>query len=74
MWISRIWSFSSGNDSTRICGTGKIECYREAQRILFEEDIIDGLTNKTAELFRRKCHCLPSCTTIAWEANVDRSK
>lgn len=64
----------TGNESTKICGSAKIECYQEAQKKLFEEDIIDGLTNKKAELVRRKCHCLPSCTTITWEAITDRTK
>lgn len=64
----------TGNESTKICGSAKIECYRQAQKKLFEEDIIDGLTNKNAKSFRRKCHCLPSCTAITWEANADRTK
>lgn len=73
MW-NRNFECIAGNESTKICGSAKIECYRQAQRQLFEEDIIDGLSNKKAESFRRKCHCLPSCTTITYEANVDRTK
>lgn len=64
----------TGNESTKICGSAKIECYRRAKEKLFEEDIIGGLTNKKAERFRRKCHCLPSCTVITYEAQVDRTK
>ena len=64
----------TGNESTKICGTAKIECYIQARHNLFEEDIVDGLTNKEAKLFRQGCKCLPSCTTIKYEAHVDRAK
>lgn len=64
----------TGNESTKICGSAKIECYKQAQGRLLEEDIIDGLSNKEAKTFRRKCYCLPSCTSINYEAHVDRAK
>lgn len=44
----------------------------QARKSLFEEDIIDGLTDETAKLFRQKCNCLPSCKTIQYDAHVDR--
>lgn len=66
--------YFAGNESTKICGTAKIDCYKQAQQTLFEEDIVDGLSNEKAKLFRRKCNCLPSCTSIFYEAHVDRAK
>lgn len=63
-----------GNESTKICGTAKIDCYMQAQQSLFEEDIVDGLTDKEAKTFRQKCNCLPSCTTIIYDVHVDRAK
>lgn len=67
-------SFFLGNESTKICGTAKIDCYQQALQNLFEEDLVDGLSDKKAKSFRRKCNCLPSCTSIFYEAHVDRAK
>lgn len=63
-----------GNESTNICGTAKIKCYMQAHQSLFEEDIVDGLTDQEAKTFRRECNCLPSCTTIMYDVHVDRAK
>lgn len=41
---------------------------------LFGQDIIDGLKNAEAKSFREKCNCLPACTTILYDAEIDRAK
>lgn len=64
----------TGNESTKICGPAKIECYMQAKQSLFEEDIVDGLLDNEARLFRGRCNCLPSCTTVTYRANIDRAK
>lgn len=46
----------------------------QAHYSLFEEDIIDGLKDKEAKIYRQNCNCLPSCTMIAYDAHVDRAK
>lgn len=59
-------NFFLGDVHTKICGPAKIECYRNAERIL--------LTNKKAKTFSEKCNCLPECTKIEYYADIDRVK
>lgn len=64
----------SGDLKTRICGASSISCYRNADKKLFGEDVIIGLKNDAARSFREQCNCLPACTTITYNAEVDRAK
>lgn len=66
--------YFAGDENTKICGTAKIKCYMQAQESLFEEDIVDGLSDQEAKSFRNECNCLPSCTTVTYDAHVDRAK
>lgn len=50
------------------------KCYQTAERKLFGEDIIDGLIDEKAKSFRLDCNCLAACTSIAYEAVIDRIK
>lgn len=63
-----------GANDTKICGPGMIRCYRDAEKHLFGQDIIDGLTDPTAIAFRKKCNCMSGCASIKYEADVDRAK
>lgn len=54
----------SGTASTKICGGAKVICCLEAESKLFGEDVIDGLQDHYAKSFRKKCNCLPSCTSM----------
>lgn len=45
----------------------KSECYERAAEKLYGEDIVDGLQDDNAKLFRNNCNCLPSCTSITYE-------
>lgn len=42
--------------------------------MLFEADTIDGLSNENARVFRRNCNCLPACTSITFDLDIDRTK
>ncbi|XP_055307692.1 pickpocket protein 28-like [Sitodiplosis mosellana] len=58
----------------QICGATKVKCYTEAEKALFDEDTIDGLTDENAKSFRKDCYCLPACTSITYDAEIDRVK
>lgn len=58
--------FFAGDKNTKICGGARIECYTNAERML--------LTNKSAKSFRDACNCLPECTKIEYNADIDRVK
>lgn len=45
-----------------------------AERKLFGESVINGSKNDTAKLFREMCKCLPACTYIVYDAEIDRAK
>lgn len=63
-----------GDKSTRICGTANIDCYNSAIKKLYGENVIDDLEDKRAQSFRQKCDCMPACTSITYDAGVDRNK
>ena len=64
----------SGDRLTRICGTSSVNCYLNAEESLFGEDAINDLANGTVKHFREECNCLPACTTIKYEAEIDRTQ
>lgn len=51
-----------------------IPCYRNAQKNLFGQDIIDGLIDEYAIAFRKNCDCMTGCVNIKYEAVIDRAK
>lgn len=57
---------STGDHNTKICGGGSIKCYKAAEKKLS--------TSSYARAFRAKCNCLPTCTTIEYNAEIDRVK
>lgn len=67
-------AFISGDVNTRICGASQIKCYENAEKKLFGEDIIDGLKDSDARGFRENCNCFPTCTSIVYDAEIDRAK
>lgn len=67
--------FSMPRDpETRICGASNMKCYQNAEKKLFGEDVIDGLKDKDAKLFREQCNCWPACTSIFYDAEIDRAR
>lgn len=65
---------SLGNESTKVCGVGKIQCYRDAHYRLFQTDLVDGLSTEEGKFFRNSCNCLPACTMISYETEIIRTK
>lgn len=63
-----------GDRQTKVCGSLSIDCYRDAEKRLFGEDIIDGLKDEAAKMFRERCNCLPACKTITYDVAIDRAK
>lgn len=63
-----------GEKGSNICGAQSMECYLAAENKLYGEDIIDGLKDRNAKAFRKKCNCLPACTSIYYDAEIDRAK
>lgn len=58
----------------KICGPGNVECHLDAARKLFGIDIIDGMKDKATRAYRENCNCLPACTTITYDAEIDKDK
>lgn len=52
----------------------KTYCYEQVKTALFGRDFIDDLTNDTVKKYRQECNCLPACTSIKYEAAIDRTK
>lgn len=48
----------AGLATTQICGAASVKCYKEAQRNLFEDDLIQGLVENSAQSFREDCKCI----------------
>lgn len=67
------WMHFIGAKGTRICGSAKIDCYKLAEEAIYGEDVIEGLPDENAKLFRKKCNCLSACTSIEYESYIDRA-
>lgn len=61
-----------GNQSTPICGLKKIKCSIGAEDRLLEKFFTDDLTNLAHD--SDSCNCLPSCTSIRYDAEVLQAK
>ena len=42
--------------------------------LLYGEILNDGISKDIGKLFREKCNCLQACSTILYEADIDRAK
>lgn len=51
-----------------------VNCYKNAEKRLFGEDIMDGLKDEIVRSFREECNCLPACMSIEYDADIDRAK
>lgn len=71
--IHVLWMHIIGAKGTRICGSAKIDCYKLAEQAIFGEDVIEGLPDENAKLFRKKCNCLSACTSIEYDTYIDRA-
>lgn len=61
-----------GDANTSICGLGKLECYQNAEDKLREKTFVEGLKNEHS--IATSCNCLPSCSSITYDAEITQSK
>lgn len=67
-------TFRTGTRNSHICGAASVKCYQVAERKLFGESLINGSSNDYVKSFREECACLPACTYIVYDADIDRAK
>lgn len=63
----------SGDNRTEICGAAKIACYNEAEDKLSKKHFIEGLKNDNLVAAHDSCNCLPSCTSITYDAEISQT-
>lgn len=64
--------FFLGDRNTPVCGAMKIKCYNDAEDTLLEKFFQEGLSN--SGYARTGCNCLPSCTSITYDAEISQAK
>lgn len=64
-----------GDKDTPICKQTDIKCYDEAENKLMLSDLKEGLetVNKDNLRGRTHCNCLPSCTSINYDAEISQA-
>lgn len=65
--------FGLGDRSTKTCGASSINCYRNAEQKLFEAVGLDSSKN-VGKSFLNRCNCLPACTSIEYDADLESIK
>lgn len=51
-----------------------LSCCFQAEDDMFREDVVDGMIEGLAKSFRKRCNCLPSCTSITYEFEIERGQ
>lgn len=64
---------SIGDSNAPICGSNKTGCYNQAEDDMLQKFFKDGL-DKTRIPDDSECNCLPSCTSIAYDAEISQAK
>lgn len=68
--------FSMPRDSvTPICSQEQVQCYNHAEDALMKEELLESLESGSGEnkRGRTKCNCLPSCTSINYDAEISQA-
>lgn len=52
---------------TKLCGSKFLTCTK-----IDYFNIMDETSNEYFQLYRHKCNCLPACTSIKYDVNIDR--
>ena len=68
--------FSMPHDSkTQICTQKQVACYNEAENGLMLEDLVSSLNTGSGvnKLGRTNCNCMPSCTSINYDAEISQA-
>lgn len=53
-----------GINSTQICGLAKIKCYSDVEQKVSRRNAVGNL----------KCHCLPACSSVSYDAELSFAK
>ncbi|XP_065086994.1 pickpocket protein 28-like [Ochlerotatus camptorhynchus] len=59
------------DDRTEICGSSQIACYNAAENELLSHDVKHSVNSSYD--FRAKCDCLPSCTSVQYDAEISQA-
>lgn len=59
------------DDNTPICGSSKISCYDDAEDELIQAQYVHGIAGK--KYSENECDCLPSCTSIRYDAEISQA-
>ncbi|XP_044262774.1 pickpocket protein 28-like [Tribolium madens] len=65
--------FMPRENGTKMCGTGKITCMREAERFLQAKDLYLKLSDNKSLKKNSQCDCLPICTDTTYEVETSQS-
>ncbi|XP_064539836.1 pickpocket protein 28 [Drosophila montana] len=62
------------NVNVPVCGAGNLKCYNDAEDELLLKEFEQGMATE-GENYRGQtdCNCLPSCTSIAYEAEISQA-
>ncbi|KAH8375195.1 hypothetical protein KR200_002252 [Drosophila serrata] len=62
------------NVNMPVCGAASLKCYNEAEDELLLREFNQGLMNSDENARgETECNCLPSCTSIAYEAEISQA-
>ncbi|XP_068142436.1 pickpocket protein 28 [Drosophila tropicalis] len=62
------------NVNMPVCGAANIKCYNEAEDELLLREFMQGLQSSDENTRgHTECNCLPSCTSIAYEAEISQA-
>ncbi|CAO1310179.1 unnamed protein product [Diamesa serratosioi] len=66
------------NTNLPVCNATKLKCYQNAKKMLMLQKLDANLRedndNETSDSYGHECHCLPSCTSIKYDAEISQSK
>lgn len=58
------------NSQTRVCGIAKLSCCNDAETELIQMKFKGSLERSG---YKKQCDCLPSCTTISYDAEISQA-
>jgi len=57
-----------------VCGAGNLKCYNDAEDELLLKEFEQGMATEGENIRgQTDCNCLPSCTSIAYEAEISQA-
>jgi hypothetical protein len=73
--VPNYFRYFVGEPHDKICRQSDIECYDKAEDDLYKKELDESLKSNSAENKRgvTNCHCLPSCTSITYDAEISQA-